>query len=95
MAVLLELTVVGATQDQFHELDDRVGESMTQAGGPPPGLLSHVVYPVADGFVLAEVWRAEAEARAYVADVLAPLIEQVGLVPGDPRVHPVWSFARP
>ena len=66
---------------QFHELDDRVGESMLQAGGPPPGLLAHVVYPVADGFVVAEVWRAESEARAYVADVLTPLIVQVGLVP--------------
>jgi hypothetical protein len=95
MAVLLELSIEAATQDQFNELDDRVGEAMKQAGGPPAGLLSHVVYPAGDGFVVADVWRSEAEGRAYVADVLAPLAGQLGLTPNEPRALAVWSFARP
>ena len=34
MAVLLQLTVAPATQDQFNELDARVGQSMDGGGRP-------------------------------------------------------------
>ena len=95
VAVLLELTVGAATHDQFNELDDRVGETMTRAGGPPPGLMAHVVYPADDGFVVAEVWGNEAVGQAYVNDVLTPLAKTLGLEPSEARVRPVWSFARP
>jgi len=53
MAVLLQLSVTSATRDQFDELDARVGQAMSEAGGPPPGLMSHVVYPEGDGFAVA------------------------------------------
>ena len=95
MAVLLELTVTPATQDQFNELDAKVGESMMQAGGPPAGLMSHAVYPEGDGFVIAQVWRAETEGQRYVDDVLELLIAESGLNVEDTLVRPVWSFARP
>jgi hypothetical protein len=68
---------------------------MTQAGGPPTGLMSHVVYPEGDGFVVAEVWRTEAYGRPFVDDVLRPLMTELGLTAHEPTVHPVWSFARP
>jgi len=45
MATLLSIRVGPATQDQFNDLDARVGQAMMQAGGPPDGLMSHVVYP--------------------------------------------------
>jgi len=64
MAVLVQLTVTPATQQQFNELDAAVGQSMTDAGGPPDGLMSHVVYPDGVGFVVAEVWRTESKAPA-------------------------------
>ena len=95
VAVLLEFTVGAATHDQFNELDDRVGETMMRAGAPPPGLMAHVVYPVGDGFVVADVWSTEAEGQAYVSDVLTPLAKTLGLEPSEARVRPVWSFARP
>jgi hypothetical protein len=95
MAVLLEFTVVTATRDQFNELDDRVGEAMMNAGGPPPGLMAHVVYPEGAGFVVAEVWSTELEGRAYVSDVLTQIATTLGLQPSGVRVDPVWSFARP
>ena len=95
MAVLLELSVTPATQDQFNELDAKVGQSMQQAGGPPAGLMSHAVYPDGEGFVIAEVWRAESEGRRYIDDVLRPLIDESGLAGQDTLARPVWSFARP
>ena len=95
MAVLLRLNVTPATQDQFNELDAKVGQSMMQAGGPPAGLMSHAVYPDGDGFVIAEVWRAESEGQSYIDNVLRPLLDESGLTGQDTVVRPVWSFARP
>jgi hypothetical protein len=95
MAVLVQLTVSAATQDQFNELDAAVGQSMAEAGGPPAGLMSHVVYPEGDGFVVAEVWRTESDGAAYVDDVLRPMVGGLGLAAEETHVRPVWSFARP
>ena len=95
MAFLLQLTVAPATQDQFNELDAKVGQSMMQAGGPPAGLMSHAVYPDGGGFVIAEVWRAEAEGHGYIDDVLTPLLAELELTGQVSLVRPVWSFARP
>ena len=95
MAVLLELTVTPATQDQFYELDAKVGQAMQQAGGPPEGLMSHTVYPEGDGFIIAEVWRAEPDGQRYIDDVLRPLLGESGLTGQDAVVRQVWSFARP
>jgi hypothetical protein len=57
--------------------------------------MSHVVYPEGDGFVVAEVWRSEAEGRGYVDEVLRPLVADAGLQAQVVEVRPVWSFARP
>ncbi|MDQ6641782.1 MAG: hypothetical protein M3Y66_04725 [Actinomycetota bacterium] len=95
MAMLLQLTVAPATQDQFNELDAKVGQSMMEAEGPPAGLMSHAVYPEGDGFVIAEVWRAESEGQSYIDDVLRPLLAESRLNGQDTVVRPVWSFARP
>ena len=95
MAVVLRLTVSPATREQFTVLDDRVGEAMMAAGGPPAGLMSHVVYPEGEGFVVAGVWRSETEGRDYVDGRLRALVTEVALTPGETDVVPVWSFARP
>ena len=95
MAVLVQLTVTPATQQLFNELDAAVGQSMTDAGGPPDGLMSHVVYPQGDGFVVAEVWRTESDGQHYVDNVLRQLVSELSLTAKDTNVRPVWSFARP
>jgi len=95
MAVLLHLSVTSATRDQFNELDTRVGQAMSAGGGPPPGLMSHMVYPEGDGFVVAEVWQTESPGQLYVADVLRPLLAELHLTASETTVLPVWSFARP
>lgn len=95
MAALLQVTIAPATQDQFNELDARVGQAMMEAGGPPDGMMSHVVYPEADGFVIAQVWRDEATGRAYAGEVLRRLLDDLGLPSHQTTALPVWSFARP
>jgi hypothetical protein len=95
MAVLLQLKVPASTRAHFDELDIRVGQSMLEAGGPPAGLMSHVVHPDGDGFVVADVWRTEAEGVTYTDEVLRPLLAELGLAADRPDVRTVWSFARP
>ena len=74
----------------------RQSRAVHDAGrGPPAGLMSHAVYPDGDGFVIAEVWRAESEGQSYIDDVLRPLLDESGLAGQDTVVRPVWSFARP
>ena len=68
---------------------------MMQAGGPPPGLMSHAVYPEGDGFVVAEVWRTESEGQRYIDNVLRGLLAESGLTGQQAVGRAVWSFARP
>ena len=95
MATLLQLKIAPATQEQFNGLDALVGKSMMEAGGPPEGLMSHVVYPEDNGFVIAEVWRTEPAGRTYIEEVLRPLVTGLDLTAGEPEARPVWSLARP
>lgn len=95
MAVLLHLSVAPATKAAHDDLDARMAEHLTQAGGPPAGLMSHVVYPHGEGFVVADVWRTEAEGRSFFDDVLQPMVTNAGLGSSGLTVHPVWGFARP
>jgi hypothetical protein len=95
MAVLLQLAVAPSNQDEFNSLDARVGQRMHQSGGPPAGLMSHVVHPEGAGFVIAQVWRTETEGQAYVDAVLRPLLDDLGLTIRETTFRPVWSFARP
>jgi hypothetical protein len=95
MARLLLLRVSPRSRDAFDALDALVGQSMASAGGPPAGLMSHVVYQEGDALVVADVWRTEEEAFIYIDKVLRPLIAEAGLTAHEMSVHEVWSFARP
>lgn len=95
MAVLLQVLVTSATRHQFNKLDARVGQAMSDGGGPPPGLMSHVVYPEGNGFVVAEVWSTESQGQSYLDDVLRPLLAELHMTGSETTVLPVWSFARP
>jgi hypothetical protein len=95
VAILLELSVSPASQEQYDDLDALVGQAMMEAGGPPAGLMSHVVCPQGDGFSLAQVWRTEAEGVEYLDAHLRPLLAQSGLTASQTTARPVWSFAAP
>lgn len=95
MAVLFRLSVPFATRDQYYLLDERVEQQMKRSGGPPPGLMAHVVYPEGDGFVVADVWRTEGDGRSFGDGVVRPLLIELGLTAPEVTVNPVWSFGRP
>ncbi|TIC79888.1 hypothetical protein E8D34_19660 [Nocardioides sp. GY 10113] len=95
MAVVIRYLLSPASREQLLALDTLVGDSLLGAGGPPAGLMSHVGYPVGDGVEIADVWASEEQGRAWVQEVLRPLLARAGLTAGEVDVVPVWSFARP
>jgi hypothetical protein len=95
LAIVVVTPVPRASQSEFEGLDTSVEAAMMQMGGPPAGLMVHMVYPSADGFVLCGVWRTEADMRAFYDGVVLPKLAEAGLEPAESVVSPVWSFARP
>ena len=69
--------------------------NMPRAGGPPAGLMAHMVRPDGEGFVIIGVWRSEPEMRQFNESVVLPGLDEVSLVPGESTVWPLWGFAAP
>lgn len=95
MAIVVHTLVPHASEADADRLDQLVGAAITQRGGPPAGLMAHIGHPSGAGFMICEVWRSEADMRAFYDEVVGPTLAEAGLVPDDPVVSPVWSFARP
>lgn len=95
MAIVVQTLVPHASEADADRLDQLVDAAITQRGGPPAGLMAHIVHPSGAGFMICEVWRSEADMLSFYDDVVAPKLAEAGLVPDDRVVSPVWSFARP
>ena len=95
MAVVGELRVASGAQTDHEALDAVVSAAMASAGGPPAGLMAHVVRPDSEGFVIIGVWRSELEMRQFHKSVVLPGLVEVGLVAGQSTVWPLWGFAAP
>lgn len=95
VAVVVELLVPRASREQFDAFDVSVSTAIEASGGPPAGLMAHVVRPAGDGFLICDVWSREEDARAFHRDILAALLSDAGFQAGEPVTSAVWSFARP
>jgi len=95
MAIVVQTLVPHASEADADRLDQLVNAAIMQRGAPPAGLMAHVCHPSADGFMIYEVWRSEADMQPFYDEVVLPNLAEAGLVPDAPVVSPVWSFARP
>jgi hypothetical protein len=92
MAVLLRFTVT--RRIKADSTARREGRATHVAGRrSTAGLMSHVVYAEGDGFVVAGVWRTEADGlrRRRIATPL----DELGLTAEATTISSVLSFARP
>ena len=71
MAVVVEVVVARGSQTEFDGVDVAVSSAMERSG-PPAGLMSHLVKPVGDGFVISDVWRSAQDFDPFWVDVLRP-----------------------
>lgn len=95
MAVIVRIVIDAGSQDDHDRLGGAVESRMQDQGGPPDGLMVHLGWPVADGFVITEAWRTEELFRSYQQDLLEPALIETGLVAREPEITPAWSIARP
>ncbi|MBK9737999.1 MAG: hypothetical protein IPO93_00420 [Actinobacteria bacterium] len=93
--VVAEIRVLNASKADFDAFDVGVSGAIEEMGGPPEGLVTHVVRPDGDGFVICDVWRTPEDLRRFNDGVLLPMLAAAGHVVSDERVSPVWSYARP
>ncbi len=95
MAIVVETIVPRASRAEPDRFDESIEAALAQVGGQPRGLMVHFSRPAGDGFLLCDVWRTEAEMRAFYDNVILPKLADAGLRPEKSSVSPVWSFARP
>ena len=87
MAILMIHDGEGDTLEHYDQLIQR----LEQAGqGTPPGRLSHVTARKGGGYIVADVWESQ-EAFDRFAQVLAPLLQQVGVTPAQSQIYPVHN----
>ena len=71
---------------------DEVIKQLQAAGvGAPKGRLHHVCYGSGDQLQVAEIWESD-ETFAQFGQVLMPIVQQVGIDPGQPTISPVHSI---
>ena len=95
MAIVVEVLVPLASRAESDRFDAGIDQAITERGGPPEGFMVHIGRPEGDGFLMIDVWRNEAEWRAFFDEVIMPNLAAAGLSAEDPRVSPAWTFARP
>ena len=70
--------------------------SKLEGGGdwPPDGLEYHVCFKVDDNLAVSEIWESQEKFEAF-GERLMPVLEEVGIDPGEPTVLEVHSTIRP
>jgi hypothetical protein len=83
MAVVMVLEIPGATTEQYDEINKIMG-----VNGPedePAGLISHVCAKTAEGLVVIDVWRSQAELDDFISNRVGPAAGQLGVAPSAPK----------
>ena len=58
--------------------------------GKPKGRLYHVCFGAGDGLQVFDIWESQ-QAFDKFGETLMPILQEVGLDPGEPMVEPVHS----
>ncbi len=96
MAIGVLFECPGATQAQYDEAvrkltNGRVLKALSD--WPVKGLLSHVAGPTPNGWRVMDVWESEADLMKF-ADVLMPILKEVGFPDITPQVFPAYNFVK-
>ena len=89
MSVLIRFNPRSLTTEQYDESIRR----LEQGDWPPDGLEYHVCFYVDGQLRVSEVWESREQLDAF-GERLMPLLEEVGIDPGDPTILEVHNTAR-
>jgi hypothetical protein len=87
MAIAVGFSPSSMTAAQYDEIIQR----LEQAGvGSPKGRLYHLCYGSGDHMHVVDVWESP-EAFERFGQALMPILQQLGVDPGQPEIHPVHN----
>jgi hypothetical protein len=80
----------GMTRDQYDEVIRKLDEA---GAGSPPGRTWHCAFEVANEIHVFDIWESEEQFNAF-GETLMPIVEAVGVDPGQPTVSPIHNVIR-
>ena len=96
MAIGVLFEFPGVTQAQYDESAKRLtkgGTLRSLSDWPAKGLLSHVAGPTPNGWRVVDVWESETDLKKF-ADILVPILREVGMPETAPQIFPVHNFVK-
>ena len=91
MSIVVRFTPPSLTTDQY----DQSISKLEEAGDwPPDGLEYHVSFHVDGNLVVSEIWESKEKFEAF-GERLMPILEDVGIDPGEPTVLEAHNTIRP
>lgn len=91
MALGIHFTPKSMNAQQYDEGMKRLSEA---GAANPKGLLYHACFGSGDQLQVFDVWASQADFDAY-GQILMPILAQIGIDPGQPRISPVHNIVKP
>ncbi len=88
MVVIAIFEMPGMTAGQYDEVDAALAKADARK---PVGRIQHVAASTEDGWLVVDLWESD-EQMAPFAEVLAPILEQHGVQPSEPRIYQVHNM---
>ena len=89
MALALLLEFPGATQEQFHQVAQKIGSRA------PQGLLYHVEGPIEGGWRVVDVWESQEAVDLFYHERLGQVLQEVGVAIPQPQFWPAHRIIKP
>jgi hypothetical protein len=94
VAIIAIFDIPGATQAQYEAACDKLtrgrGLVRTRTDWPILGLISHVAGPTPHGWLVVDVWDSD-EAFQKFAEILRPILQEIGMPDAKVRVTPAFN----
>jgi hypothetical protein len=91
MSILARFTPASLTAEQYDEATRRLEES---GDWPPPGLEYHCCFGTDGSLRVSEVWGSQEQFQAF-GERLMPVLNDVGIDPGEPEILDVYRTVKP
>ncbi len=88
MSIVAFFEAPGTSQQQY---DQVIKELEAQGVGAPDGLLYHVAWDTPQGWRVLDIWESE-EKFGKFAEILTPIIADVGAPAAEPQIYPVHNI---
>lgn len=90
MAYVMRFSGMGMTADQYDEIIRRLNAA---GAGSPAGRDYHVCFGDKSNLNVSDIWNSMAEFQAF-GETLMPILQQVGVDPGQPAVIEVHNVIK-